>query len=177
MKLIAALGNPGSQYALTRHNAGFLALDYLLGGHGLESLQRKSDFDSLIVKGNYVGQECLFAYPQTFMNESGCAVSAIMQFYKLSANDLIVLHDEIDLPLGTIRLARNSGPAGHNGIKSIIEHIGTMDFRRIRIGIESRAEHRIPPTDAFVLQKFTDEELKKLPLEEIEKLLETEIKK
>jgi PTH1 family peptidyl-tRNA hydrolase len=177
MKLIAALGNPGSQYALTRHNAGFLALDYLIGGNGIEAAQRKDNFNALIVKGMFKGVECMFAYPETFMNESGRAIAAIMQFYKTDINDLIVLHDEIDLPLGTIRLARNSGPAGHNGIKSIIEHLGTMDFRRIRIGIESRTVNRIPPTDVFVLQKFTDEELKKLPFEAIETMLEAEVKK
>lgn len=177
MKLIAALGNPGPTYQQTRHNAGFLALDNLLETAGLKSAQHKNDFDSILVKETIAEQECLFVYPQTFMNESGRAISAIMKFYKLTANDLIVLHDEIDLPLGTIRLARNSGPAGHNGIKSIIEHIGTMDFRRIRIGIESRAEHRIPPTDAFVLQPFSKEELSRLPFPEINTLVKTELQK
>lgn len=176
MKLIAALGNPGPQYQHTRHNAGFLALDHFLESAGLQSAQHKNEFDSVIVTGAIDGERCIFAYPQTFMNESGRAVAAIMRFYTIDAADLIVLHDEIDLPLGTIRLARNSGPAGHNGIKSIISHLGTMDFRRIRIGIESRIENRIPPTDAFVLQKFSADELEKMPFEAIDQRLQDELK-
>jgi PTH1 family peptidyl-tRNA hydrolase len=176
MKLIAALGNPGPQYQQTRHNAGFLALDQIVVLNGLESALRKHDFDSIMIIGIIDGMQCILAYPQTFMNESGRAIAAIMRFHKITADDLLLLHDEIDLPIGTIRRARNSGPAGHNGIKSIIAHVGTMDFRRIRIGIESRVENRIPPTDAFVLQKFTDDELKKIPFEKINEQVKEALK-
>src|SRR5580658_2813693 len=102
MKLIVALGNPGSQYEQTRHNSGFLALDSFLEFNDLGSATREDKFNSVTVSGSIEGEHCIFAYPQTFMNESGQAVSEIMRFYKLTPDNLIVLHDEIDLPLGTI---------------------------------------------------------------------------
>jgi len=184
MKLIVALGNPGSKYKGTRHNAGFIALEnfvYLAqDDHMLSATNSKDDFNAKITRATIgsgpSAKELLFAYPQTFMNDSGIAVQQIMQFYKIEPKDLIVLHDEIDLPLGTVRLTQNSGAAGHNGVKSIIEHLGTPEFTRIRIGIESREENRIPPTDVFVLQNFTENELDIFPFEEINSKLEDLIK-
>jgi PTH1 family peptidyl-tRNA hydrolase len=175
MKLIVGLGNPGSKYEHTRHNAGFIGLDNFIylaqDDHMLSAVNSKDDFSSKIIRATIgkgeTASELLFAYPQTFMNDSGQSVSAIMQFYKIEPKDLIVLHDEIDLPLGTVRLTQNSGAAGHNGVKSIIENLGTSEFTRIRIGIEDREENRIPPTDVFVLQNFTENELDIFPFEEI----------
>lgn len=185
MKLIVGLGNPGSKYKETRHNAGFMALDsfvYLAqDDHMLSAVSSKDAFNAKITRASIAkggdSADLLFAYPQTFMNDSGSPVQEIMQFYKIEPKDLIVLHDEIDLPLGTVRLTQNSGAAGHNGVKSIIEHLGTSEFTRIRIGIESRAENRIPPTDAFVLQNFTESELDIFPFEEINSKLKQEILK
>lgn len=178
MKLIIGLGNPGEKYELTRHNVGWLALNHFLRRKDvtIEEAHAKK-FDSLLTTATVGGEKHLFLYPITFMNESGRAVQKAMQFYKLAPSEIIVLHDEIDLPLGTIRLTQDSGAAGHNGVKSIIEHLGTSAFRRIRIGIESRTEGRIPPTDAFVLQPFTPTELDLLPFDEIDTRLEQEMKK
>lgn len=104
--------------------------------------------------------------PQTFMNNSGQAVAEIINFYKLDfKKDLLVIHDEKDIPLGTIRTTDSSSSAGHNGIKSIIEHLGSQDFKRIRIGVEARKPEDQISTSDFVLQRFTDEELKKLEAE------------
>jgi PTH1 family peptidyl-tRNA hydrolase len=185
MKLIVGLGNPGSKYEHTRHNAGFMGLDNFLEKMKAEKIITndfiKDEFRSETIRATMVLNnktiDCLLAYPQTFMNDSGQAVQAIMKFYKIEMGDLIVLHDEIDLPLGTVRLTQNSGAAGHNGVKSLIEHLGASEFTRIRIGVESRVENRIPPTDAFVLQNFTSDEMAIFPFEEINNKLKTEIQK
>lgn len=186
MKLVVGLGNPGEKYKFTRHNAGFLALDYFLKTAQSEDMAsnifESSKFNSRLVSADIklpgiFLNGCLFAYPQTFMNESGIAVREAMQFYKLAPDELLVLHDEIDLPLGTVRISKDSGAAGHNGIKSIIENIGTQDFRRIRIGVESRSENRIPPTEAFVLQKLAPDEFEKIPFNEIYAVLLKELGK
>lgn len=173
MKIIVGLGNPGSNYEQTRHNAGWLVLDSYLG----QKTGWEQKFHSEILRDG----EVVFIKPQTFMNESGTTVSQIANFYKIDpSRDLLVIHDEVDLPFGTIRTTSSSSPAGHNGVKDIIEKLGTQDFYRIRIGVESRPSRDIMPTDAFVLQNFTDEELNKLNKEifpkvkmEIEKFLLT----
>ena len=179
MNIIIALGNPGEKYKLTRHNAGFLALDFILDGPDLAVFNEFEKFDAIIKEVKPAGsgmpgeteqstfEKTLAVYPQTFMNNSGIAIRAIMDFYKCSPKDIFVLHDEIDLPLGVFRFTDNSSPAGHNGIKSIIDALGTQEFRRIRIGIDSRESRAEMPTDAFVLQKFTDEQLQKIPFAEI----------
>jgi PTH1 family peptidyl-tRNA hydrolase len=185
MKLIIGLGNPGNKYQHTRHNAGFIGLDNFIylaqDDHLLSAVSNKDAFNAKIIRATIgkgqTAADLLFAYPQTFMNDSGTAVQTIMQFYKIEPKNLIVLHDEIDLPLGTVRLTQNSGPAGHNGVKSLIEHLGTSEFTRIRIGIESRAENRIPPTEDFVLQNFTEDEMDKFPFEEINSKLKELITK
>ncbi len=164
MQIIVGLGNPGDKYSKTRHNAGFMALDFILKDKHVISCASK--FDAKICE-EHDPQKTFYIYPQTFMNDSGKAVRQIMDFYKLSPADLVVIHDDVDLPLGTIRFTEVSSDAGHNGVKSIIEAIGTQDFKRIRIGIESRLDRAVPPTDAFVLQNFSEDELKKIPFEEI----------
>lgn len=164
MKLIVGLGNPGEQYKFTRHNAGFLAVDYILNnGDGFITAKPSHDFKSEIftwVDGN---KKTIFMKPQTYMNDSGQALKVIVNFYKMDlAIDLLVIHDDVDLPFGTFRTTDSSSAAGHNGVKSIIENIGTRDFHRIRIGVETRRSRGDLPTDAYVLQKFTDEELASL---------------
>lgn len=165
MKLIIGLGNPGKKYQYNRHNVGFRVVDDLAKKYGAEFIL-KNKFKAEIAditpshsplhKGEEVGVTVL-AKLQTFMNKSGDALSALKNFFKIENDDILVVHDDIDLPLGTIRTSEGSGAAGHNGVKSIIEMIG-QNFTRLRIGIENRPENRIPPTDDYVLQNFTPEE-------------------
>ena len=173
MQIVIGLGNPGSKYEKTRHNAGFMALDYIL--KDLQAISCTSSFDSKICEV-HMPEKTFFVYPQTFMNDSGKAVRQILDFYKLSPKDILVIHDDIDLPLGTIKFTDNSGDAGHNGIKSIIESLGTKEFRRVRVGVESRTDKTQMPTDAFVLQEFSADELKKIPFEEIKARVMLELK-
>jgi peptidyl-tRNA hydrolase, PTH1 family len=168
MKLVIGLGNPGEKYKNTRHNAGFLALDYILKDFPKSC---SSKFDAEIHEASVENEKVFFIYPQTYMNESGSAVRQILDFYKLEPKDLIILHDEVDLPLGTLRLTESSGSAGHNGIKSLIERLGTQDFKRIRIGVETREDKSQIPTDVFVLSPFAENELEKIPWEDIKKLV------
>lgn len=169
MKLIVGLGNPGKQYENTRHNAGFLAVDFFLRSRDAITCQSKfnaqiceyqqSDADGKIEK-------IFFVKPQSFMNLSGEVVREILAFYKLDhANDLLVLHDDKDLPFGTVKEAFASGSAGQNGVQNIIDELGTKDFARVRIGVESREPNSPLPTDVFVLQNFTAEELAQLEAE------------
>lgn len=172
MKVVAGLGNPGKKYAHTRHNIGWLALDYVLRGLGASGEQEK--FKAIIKEFlPPAGEKVLFVYPQTSMNNSGAAVLDILNFYKLTPKDLLVVQDEVDLPLGTVRVSQNSSSAGHNGVQSIIDALVTNEFKRVRIGVETRADKAVPPTHDFVLQEFPPEELAQIPFEEIqEKILE-----
>jgi PTH1 family peptidyl-tRNA hydrolase len=163
MKLIVCLGNPGKQYELTRHNAGFLAGDAWLKNHPAITCSSKFQAEICEVHIGMPPVKVFLVKPQTFMNNSGQAVSEIANFYKLDfKKDLLVIHDEKDLPLGTIRSTESSSSAGHNGIKSIIEQLGSQDFKRVRIGVESRSVDNQIATSDFVLQRFTNEELEKL---------------
>lgn len=165
MKVIIGLGNPGSKYERTRHNAGFLAVDFYLKDN--EAISCQSRFKGYVCEMHFTAHKTgeapvkvFFVKPQTFMNKSGEAVKEIADFYKLNvAEDLLVIHDEIDLKFGFYKIAFDSRPAGHNGVKNIIEHLGTQEFHRIRIGVESRLSRHESPTDEFVLRDFSKEEL------------------
>jgi len=164
MKIIIGLGNPDKEHMLTRHNAGFLALDFLQNElHCPAFLEEKKFFCALTE--TLVGTEkILLVKPETFMNDSGKAVRAILDFYKLSERDIIVLHDDLDIAPGTYKITTSSRAAGHNGVSDIIEKLGTQDFVRIRIGIGRPTEVNgicIPSHD-FVLQKFKKEEFENL---------------
>lgn len=173
MKLIIGLGNPGKQYERTRHNAGFMALDMLAGPTEF-ALQKKFQAEVATLEIN--GQKVVAAKPQTFMNESGTSTRALLDFYKLQPKDVIVLHDDKDIPLGKFRVQKDRGAAGHNGVTSIINHLGTQDFWRIRIGVLTM-EYPIEDTAEFVLGKFSKEELATLneatkrALDELKKIL------
>jgi PTH1 family peptidyl-tRNA hydrolase len=182
MKLIVGLGNPGEKYKHTRHNAGFLAVDFILKSDNSfitakPSHEFKSEMYTCLVpsglssiasakegvEGQENNQKVIFLKPQTFMNDSGQALKVICNFYKLDlAKDLVVIHDDVDLPFGEIKITESSSSAGHKGVQSIIDNLGTQDFQRIRVGVETREPRDQIPTDAFVLQNFTDEEIKKL---------------
>ena len=161
MKLIIGLGNPGKEYARTRHNAGFLFVDMLREEWRFPDFAPEKKFSSLISADMRDGGKILLMKPETFMNRSGEAVRAVMDFFKLTPEDITVIHDDLDLPFGTWKIATDSGAAGHNGVASLIEHLGTKTFRRIRIGI-GRPEDGRDPAD-YVLARFTDEENQKLP--------------
>ena len=163
MKIIVGLGNPGIKYQGTRHNAGFLAVDDFLKSLDANINPSCTKFNSELVEANLREEKIFFIKPTTFMNNSGQAVSEIVNFYKANAKeDLLIIHDDTDLNLGNIRLANNSSAAGHNGVQDIIDKLGSQEFNRIRIGVESRESRGEISTEAFVLQKFSNDEIEKL---------------
>lgn len=157
-KLIVGLGNPGSKYQWTRHNAGFMVLDQFCRDSGI-AVTRKN-FSALFGEGSLQEERLLFLKPQTFMNLSGRSVNPALHFHRLSLQDLIVIHDDLDIPFGRIKLKEGGGHAGHNGLRSLIQELGGGQFIRMRIGI-GRPLHE----DAadYVLNNFTKEELALLP--------------
>ena len=161
MKAIIGLGNPGNKYAKNRHNAGFIILDELQEDWSFPDFEFSKKFDADISEGNRNGEKILLVKPQTFMNESGEAVQKIMSFYKLTPEDITVIHDDLDINFGEMKVATDSRAAGHNGVQDIIDKLGTQNFKRIRIGIEGEEKRktRAIPGDVFVLQDFSDEEL------------------
>jgi peptidyl-tRNA hydrolase, PTH1 family len=134
ISLIAGLGNPGAEYADTRHNAGFRLLAALLAGTG-QSLQTENRFAGRVARMQSKGRDVWLLAPDTFMNHSGDAVSKLARYYKIPVEEILVVHDELDLPPGTVRLKKGGGPGGHNGISDVIEKLGSPDFLRLRIGI------------------------------------------
>lgn len=148
--LVVGLGNPGAQYVNTRHNVGFMAVDALAG----ENVSWKSEKNALTARVDINGNRVIFAKPQTFMNNSGVAVAALMAFYKIPLENIVVIHDDMDIPVGDCREKIGGGSAGHNGIRSIDAHIG-REYRRIRIGIGHPRDFDLPmdPAD-WVLGKF-----------------------
>jgi PTH1 family peptidyl-tRNA hydrolase len=134
IKLIVGLGNPGKEYEATRHNAGFWWVDELARAHNA-SFKTENRFHGLVAKAVLHGHEVHLLKPQTFMNVSGRAVGALAQFYKFTPSQLLVVHDELDLPTGSAKLKLGGGHGGHNGLKDIIAHLGSKDFWRLRIGV------------------------------------------
>ncbi len=159
MKIIVGLGNPGRKYERTRHNAGFMVADEVARDLQIAIIQEKHH--ALIGRGRLEAEAVVLAKPQTYMNESGRAVAAILADAYAAVSDLIVIHDELDLGLGAVRVKIGGGHGGHNGLRSIIEHTGSPDFIRVRIGVGRPA----PGTDAadYVLSPFIGEERQALP--------------
>jgi len=160
MKLIIGLGNPGIKYEKTRHNLGWLVIDQLAQEIGINNWKNETKFNSLITQGGFNDQKIILAKPETFMNDSGLAVQSIASYYKIPSREIIIIHDEIDLPLGKIKVQESCGAAGHKGVQSIINHLGTNNFNRIRIGIKPKKSDI--ETEKFVMQKFTNKEKKVL---------------
>jgi peptidyl-tRNA hydrolase, PTH1 family len=161
MKLIAGLGNPGAKYKNTRHNAGFMAIDEIFDKLLFQPFKKSDKFNAEIAEGQIADDKVLLAKPQTFMNLSGQSVAGIMNFYKIPAEDLIVIFDDADLPYGTLRIRPDGSAGGHKGVKSVIESIGSQGFVRLRLGIQP------PPSfngalEDYVLGKLTDGEKKNL---------------
>lgn len=166
MKLIIGLGNPGKKYEQTWHNLGFLAIDALIAAKPEMFLkcEKSAKFKAAVclpdgVRGTKAGEgsdleeKVILAKPQTFMNKSGQSAKAIMSFYKIKPQNLWVVHDDIDLELGSLKISRNSSAAGHKGVQSIIDEINSREFVRFRLGIKPRHESRIPAQDQ-VLRKI-----------------------
>ena len=155
MYIIAGLGNPGREYENTRHNAGFASLDALAKRHGIELTTRK--FQALAGSGYIDGQKVLLVKPQTYMNESGRAVAAIARFYKIPTENIIIMFDDITQAIGKIRIRRSGTHGGHNGIRDIIELMGTDDIKRIKIGVSERPDRNYDLKD-WVLGKIPKEQ-------------------
>jgi PTH1 family peptidyl-tRNA hydrolase len=148
--VIVGLGNPGPRYERTRHNAGFLLVGALAAAQGIGLRQERHG--AFVGDGFIGGRRCLLALPQTFMNRSGESVRRILSYAGLSAGSLVVVHDDLDLPLGRLRLRRGGGAGGHRGVASIIEHLGDSSFTRLKIGVGRPPEG--VPAEAYVLQEF-----------------------
>ncbi len=154
--LIVGLGNPGPEYDQTRHNIGFRCVDTLAQAHGLTFDQKKKS-KARTADGQIVGKRVLIAKPQTYMNLSGTSVQGLAAFYQILPENTIVILDDLDLPLGTLRIRAKGGSGGHKGLTDIIQRLGTQDFPRIRFGI-GRPPGRMDPA-AYVLRRFDQDEL------------------
>lgn len=156
MHLVVGLGNPGKTYEQTRHNIGFMVLDYIAEKEGFAFTDSK--WEAKVAKVSFGRRHTLFVKPQTFMNNSGRAVGKICSYYKIVPENIIVIHDDLDLEFGRIKLVVNRGAGGHNGITSIIQHLGGKNFARIRAGIGRPVVKNGMPVSGFVLANFSSAE-------------------
>lgn len=151
MKLIVGLGNPGNEYAKTRHNVGFMAIDNYLDNDN----NFKEKFKGLYLEKNINGEKIIFLKPQKYMNLSGEVVISFVKFYKINIDDILIIHDDLDLPVGTYKLKQKGSSGGHNGLKNIELHLGTQEYKRIKIGISN---NKNIDTKDYVLGKISKEE-------------------
>jgi len=153
MKLIVGLGNPGKEYENTPHNAGFIIIEEIKKEVAEKNnWEFNKKFDAEIIKSEIEDEKIILAKPQTFMNNSGETVAKIVAYYKIKPEDIIIVHDDLDIPLGKLRIKEEGSSAGHNGIESVIQVLGTRKFIRVRIGIE-KTNKKIP-SEKYVLQKI-----------------------
>ena len=162
MKIIVGLGNPEKKYENSRHNLGFMVIDAFVSSYNLPSLSYSKKFNSLIKETSINKQKVILVKPQTHMNLSGKAVKKIIDYYKSPLENLIVIHDDIDIPFGKIKLQKNRGSAGHRGVQSIIDQLNSKNFYRIRIGIRNFSPDKKPDTNDYVMSDFTKEEREEL---------------
>ncbi|MCU4992309.1 aminoacyl-tRNA hydrolase [Bacillus cereus] len=155
MKLIVGLGNPGREYELTRHNIGFMAIDELAKRWNISLNEQK--FRGVFGAGFVNGEKVILLKPLTYMNLSGESIRPLMDYYKIDVEDFVVLYDDLDIPVGKLRLRMKGSAGGHNGVKSTISHLGTQEFQRIRMGID-RPKNGMKVVD-YVLGRFTSEEI------------------
>ncbi len=158
MKLIVGLGNPGKKYERTRHNLGFLVLDRLAAKNGVVVAKRK--YESLVGEWNSDREKILLVKPQAYMNQSGQAIRSLLRYLPVEARDLVLIHDDLDVPFGRMRIRERGGAGGHRGMLSVLEALGEEAFFRLRLGI-GRPPPGVDPTD-FVLQSFSQEEVAQL---------------
>ncbi len=162
MKIVFGLGNPGKRYAETRHNAGAIVLSYCADKLGV-SFEKSKKFSSYIAELNKEGEKALFAIPDTYMNLSGIPVKKLVDYFKVPISEILVIYDDFNIPLGTIRIRKQGSSGGHNGVESIISHLGSNGFNRLRVGIKTEFFDDIRKVGSeaitsFVLGKFCDEE-------------------
>ena len=155
MKLIVGLGNPGREYELTRHNIGFMAIDELAKRWSISLNEQK--FKGVFGAGFVNGEKVILLKPLTYMNLSGESIRPLMDYYKIDVDDFVVMYDDLDIPVGKLRLRMKGSAGGHNGVKSTISHLGTQEFQRIRMGID-RPKNGMKVVD-YVLGRFTSEEI------------------
>jgi len=167
MKLIIGLGNPEKEYQKTRHNLGWRTIDCLAEEIGIKDFKKEKKFSALVAIGEFAGQKIALAKPLDYMNNSGQSVGAISDYFKIPPSDIIVVHDEIDLLIGEIKLQEKISSAGHKGVQSVIDRLKTNEFKRVRLGIKPTQEI-VQPVEDFVLDKFSQDE---------ENIIEQEIKK
>lgn len=153
MKLIVGLGNPGKEYDNTRHNVGFMVMDRLSDVFNVSISTSK--FKGEYVKFKYHGEDIIFLKPMTYMNLSGESVIQVLHYFKMSADDLLVIYDDLDMPTGKLRLRESGSAGGHNGVKSIIAQLKTQSFKRIRVGIDKHPRFKVVD---YVLGHFTKEQ-------------------
>lgn len=158
MKLIAGLGNIGDKYCFTRHNVGFMLVDKFALDNNFQ-FREVPKLKSFVAKYSNNGEDYILIKPTTYMNLSGEAISLVMNYYKISKEDLLIVYDDLSLNLGTIRFRASGSDGGHNGIKSVIQHLGSKDFARLKIGIGPQTPI---PSEKFVLQNFEKENLEEL---------------
>ena len=165
MFLIVGLGNPDIKYNNTRHNIGFKIIDALAKENNFPDFKLSKKHNSLISESIINDNKIMLVKPQTFMNSSGKAIKSIIDYLSLTFDNLLVVHDDIDIEIGQIKISENSRSAGHKGVQSIINEIGTKDFRRVRVGIKPKNENQESdgdtkqiPTEKFVLEKFSSDE-------------------
>lgn len=172
MLLIAGLGNPSKEYNLTRHNLGFMAVDYFIEDQLKLDLKFKSQCQAAILQTQVDDKKIIFAKPQTYMNLSGESIKALMDYYKIGIDNILIIHDDLDLDLLSFKYQKNRGQAGHNGIKNIHSELNSSDYVRLKLGI-GKSENFNVSISNFVLQKFSKTELPKLEifLKEINKSL------
>ncbi len=154
MKLFVGLGNPGAKYAMNRHNIGFMALDEIASNHGFAPWRKK--FQGQLCEGNLGGEKVILLKPETFMNLSGQSVGEVMRFYKLAVGDVTVFHDELDLAPGKCRVKQGGGHAGHNGLRSIHQHL-SPEYQRVRLGIGHPGRKEL--VSGYVLHDFPKADL------------------
>ena len=168
MKLIVGLGNPGKEYLNTRHNIGFLIIDNYLG-----NVKYKEKFNGLFCEINFNGEKVIFIKPQTYMNNSGECVGKFVKYYDVKKEDIMVIHDDLDLNVGTLKFKINSNSGGHNGIKSIISHLGGNGFFRMKLCIKNAEKREVID---FVLGKFSKSELELFNFDKCNNAIEDFIK-
>jgi PTH1 family peptidyl-tRNA hydrolase len=160
--LVVGLGNPGREYASTRHNLGWLALDELVR-RASNVTGWKKKFQGEFTKGTIAGRECVFLRPETYMNESGRSVQPALQFFHVAPRDMIVLHDELDLQFADVRVKLGGGHAGHNGLRSLVQHLGTPEFVRVRMGVGRPPAGFTGEVADYLLSSFTAVERASVP--------------
>ena len=159
IKIIAGLGNPGAEYSLTKHNTGFLVIDQIAAACDAENFEFNKKFNAEIANGKIGKTKVILVKPQTMMNSSGQAIRPLMNFYKIKSDNLFVIHDDKDILFGEFKIQTNRGPAGHNGVISVMKNLKTENFTRIRVGTSPANRKKIGNIIKFVMSSYSKSEL------------------